>query len=318
MTRTFARAPALHVLRLAISLLGLSPLPAMATLICAAELQPLVLGQVSVRDGFSSPTCGAAVLSCSGGAAGATVQTCLRLGPGSGGAASGFSPRYLRGLDGSALSYQLTAQSSFSAGGHLLDQLDLPLVLDPTGAGQVSPALFAEITALGSQAKVGSYSSSFAGAGDLGFSYGEGSCTQTGDINSFTVSATVAASCAVDVTPMDFGTVNSATSGPLDSTARISVTCTNAAAYTVGLDFGTHSTDTSKSGRQMANGPNTVRYGLFHDAAHSQGWGLSADDVQSSAGTGSRQSLDIHGRVFAGQALVRGLYSDMVVVVITY
>lgn len=302
----------------AVALLGLSALQAKAALVCTAEMQPLVLGQVSVRDGYSSPTFGSALLSCSGGAAGATVQTCLQLGPGSGGAASSLSPRFLLGLDGAALSYQLTAQSAYSAGGHLLDRLELPLVLDPSGAGQIRPAVYAEITALGSQAQIGTYLSSFAGAGDLGFSYGESSCSQSGDVNSFTVSANVTASCSVDVTPMDFGTVNSATAGPLDSTARISITCTNASAYSVGLDFGTHATDTSDGGRQMANGSATAHYGLYHDRGRTDGWGLAAASVLHSNGTGSKQLIDIHGRVFGGQALVLGLYSDTVVVVITY
>ena len=201
---------------------------------------------------------------------------------------------------------------------HFMDRLDLPQILDQTGAGQVSPDVDAEITELGSQARIGSYLSTFAGTGDLDFSYGDRSCTQTGDINSFIVSADVTASCTVGVTPMDFGTVNSATGGPRDSIARISVTCTHGSAYAIGLDFGAHASDTSNTGRQMANGANMVRYGLLHDNAH-QGLGTACRYSHAK----HRDRLPaVHryprGRVFRGQVLARGLYSDTVVVVITY
>lgn len=302
----------------ALALLCASAGQAHAALACAAEMKSLVLGQVSVRDGYSTPTFGAATLSCSGGEPAATVNMCLVIGPGSGGAASGFSPRYMAGMGATSLDYQLTAQSSHASGGHTLDMLELPLVLDVTGAGSITTTIYAQITELGSQVKVGPYLSTFAGAGDLGFSFGEGSCTHAGDINSFTVSAEVAASCSVDLTPMDFGTVNSATTGPLDSTARMMVTCTNATAYTVGLDSGTHAADNSDTGRQMASGENRTRYGLFRDAGRSQGWGLAPGTVLAGTGTGSTQSINIHGRVFGAQTLARGLYSDTVVVVISY
>jgi spore coat protein U-like protein len=287
-------------------------------LVCAARVEPLVIGQISVRDGFSNPTFGSALISCAGGSPGATVRTCLRLGPGGGGAAPGLSPRYMRGSDGQTLDYQLTAHASFSSGGSPIDSLDLPLTLDELGAGSIAPSVHAEITALASLARAGPYLSSFAGGGDITFTYGENACTQSGHASPFDVSAAVVAGCMVEVTSMDFGTVDGAIDLDLDSIAQISISCTNGADYTVGLDFGTNPTDASDTGRRMTNGPNTVRYGLYHDAGRAQGWGLGAGTVASGTGTGGDRYIDIYGRVFGGQAVEAGQYSDTVVVVITY
>lgn len=301
---------------LAALLLCLDASMAQAELVCTAQIDALVLGQVSVRDGFANPTFGQALLSCSGGGAGATVQACLRFGSGGGGAV--MSPRKMRGLDGATLDYQLTAQSSFSAGGRPLDTLSLPILMDETGTGATAPTLFAEITSLGAQAKVGNYNSRFAAGIDVDFTYGEGNCSRSGDVNSFDVSADLTASCSVDVTSMDFGTVTSALTLDLFSSAQISVSCTNAVAYTVGLDFGNNASDSSASGRRMANGPNTLRYGLFQDAGNTSAWGLIAGVVHDAIGTGSTQMIDIFGQVFSDQRAAPGRYADSVVVVITY
>ena len=291
---------------------------AQAALVCAAAIDPLVLGQVSVRDGYSSPTFGGIHISCSGGVAGSSVQTCLQIGAGSGGATTGLSPRTLRGLDGTSLDYQLTGYSSYAAGGRPLAALEISVALDSSGSGAVAPSIYAQITALAAAAKVGTYQSTFSGTGDLGFSFGETACTQTGDIAGFTVSANVTASCSVDATAMDFGIVNGHVRRPLDSSAQIFVSCTNATPYTVGLDFGTNASDATATGRRMTNGVNTAHYGLFHSPSRDDSWGLANETAYAGVGAGSSQSLDIYGRVFGDQDLASGHYSDSVVIVITY
>ncbi|MEI6797902.1 MAG: spore coat U domain-containing protein [Pseudomonadota bacterium] len=292
--------------------------PVQAALVCSATVDPLVLGQVSVRDGYSSPTFGGIHISCSGGIAGSSVQTCLRIGAGSGGATTGLSPRTLRGADGTVLDYQLTKNSAYSAGGRPLAALEVSVELDSAGSGAVAPSIYAQITALASLAKVGAYQSTFSGTGDLGFSFGETACTQTGEIAGFTVSANVTASCSVDATAMDFGIVNGHVRRPLDSSAQIFVSCTNATPYTVGLDYGTNASDATSTGRRMTNGVNTVHYGLFHSPSRSDSWGLTNETAYMGVGTGSSQSLNIYGRTFGDQDLASGHYSDSVVIVITY
>jgi len=289
--------------------------PAQAALLCSAAIDPLVLGQVSLRDGFGNTTFGTALVSCSGGEPGGTVQTCLLIGAGSGGASSGLSPRFLQGAQLDRLGYQLTQGAAASAGGQLIDRLERDLVLDAAGAGTVDPIIYAEITDSGTMATAGSYISQFTGPADVAFSYGQGGCTQSGDVNGFTVSATVKASCTVSASPMDFGLSTGTINDPIDSAAILSVSCTNGAAYSIGLDDGQSPT---ASGRTMTSGTGGLSYGLFHDAGLSAPWGLAAGSTATGSGSGMTQPLTIYGRVFGGQRATTGLYSDTVVIVIAY
>jgi spore coat protein U-like protein len=289
--------------------------PAQAALLCSAAIDPLVLGQVSLRDGFGNSTFGTALVSCSGGEPGATVQTCLQIGAGSGGASSGLSPRFLQGVQMDRLDYQLTQGAAASAGGQLIDRLERDLVLDAAGGGTVDPLIYAEITDSGATAPAGSYISQFTGAADVAFSYGQGGCTQSGDVNGFAVSATVTASCTVSANPMNFGLSTGTIIDPIDSAAILSVSCTNGAAYSIGLDGGQSPT---ASGRTMTNSAAGLSYGLFHDTGLSAPWGLISGTTATGYGSGKTDTLPIYGRVFGGQHAATGLYSDAVVIVITY
>ncbi len=288
---------------------------AQAALLCSVAIDPLVLGQVSLRDGFDNTTFGTALVSCSGGEPGATVQTCLHIGAGSGGASSGLSPRFLQGAQMDRLGYQLTQGAAASAGGQLIDRLERDLELDATGAGTVDPLVYAEITDSGAMATAGNYVSQFTGPADVAFSYGQGGCTQAGDVNGFTVSATVTASCTVFASPMDFGLSTGTINDPIDSAAMLSVSCTNGVGYSIGLDGGQSSTAT---GRMMTSGAGGLAYGLFHDAGMSAPWTLAAGSTAIGAGTGTTEPLTIYGRVFGGQRAVTGQYADTVVIVIAY
>lgn len=292
-----------------------SAAPSQAAVFCTAEFDDLVLGQVSLRQGFAGTTFGRVLMSCSGGEAGATVQACLRVGAGSGGAAAGLSPRFMRGAQMDSLDFQLTTGAASSAGGTLLDSLDLAFDLDATGAGAIGPAIYAEALGTGGTAGAGRYDSSFSGGTDIAFSYGETSCTRSGEVDGFTVSAEVAASCTVEATPMDFGMSNGAIDAPLDATASVSVSCTNGATYSIGLDGGL-----SPQGpdRGMASGASVLRYGLFHDAGASEPWGTGAATTALGSGSGTTQHLTVFGRVYEGQTAATGIYTDRVVIVVTY
>ncbi len=289
--------------------------PAQAALLCSVAIDPLVLGQVSLRDGFGNTTFGTELVSCSGGDPGATVQTCLQIGAGSGGASSGLSPRFLQGVQMDRLGYQLTTGAAASAGGQIIDRLERDVALDATGAGSIDPLIYAEITDSGATASAGSYVSRFTGPADVAFSYGQGGCTQSGDVDGFTVSATVTASCTVSASPMDFGLSTGTINDPIDSAALLSVSCTNGAAYSIGLDGGQSPT---ASGRTMTSGSGGLAYGLFQDAGRSAPWGLTPGTTASGYGSGKTDTLPIYGRVFGDQHATTGLYSDTVVIVITY
>lgn len=293
-------------------------LPANAAVVCEADLASLDFGQISVRDGISQQTSAPVTISCSGGTPGATALACVMIGPGSGRSGPGQTPRYMTGDGTAPLKYQLTAQNTISGGGSTWDTVGFKIPLDATGSGTIAPTLYAEVISIGAQATIGSYTSRLEAGRDVQLTYGETECSQSGAASSFTVRANVTASCTVSVSDMNFGVIDAAVEAPVDQTATISVSCTNASAYTVGLDYGRQPTDFGPSGRRMANGGNVLAYGLYHDASHTLGWALGAGAVSAGKGTGGNQTLTVFGRIFASQQAMVGIYRDTVVVVVAY
>lgn len=306
------------VLTTFLSVCALLPAPARAALVCEADIVPLDFGTISVRDGLPQQTSGPVTISCSGGTPGATVHACVTIGPGSGGAGPGQSPRYMTGGGTAPLQYQLTSLNSFSGGGLTWDTVGYAIPLDATGSATIAPTLYAEVTSIGALVTVGSYSSVFAAGSDVRISYGETACNLSGAASAFSVSAIVATSCTVNVSNMDFGVIDTAIVAPVDQTANIEVSCTNGSGYTVGLGQGLQPADAGPTGRRMVNGANLLAYGLYHDPARTSDWGLSPATVATGTGTGGYQSLTVFGRIFPNQQTSVGTYSDSVVVIVTY
>ncbi|PWK55873.1 Csu type fimbrial protein [Roseicyclus mahoneyensis] len=292
--------------------------PARAELVCDADPASLDFGLISVRDGQSQQTSGPVTISCSGGTPGASIVACVSLGAGSGGSGPGLTPRTMSGNGAATLDYQLTANNTLSVGGIIWETVGFAVDLDGSGSATVAPTLYAEVTSIGAQATIGPYLSRFEAGGDVLMSYGETACDQTGTASSFSVQATVTASCTVEVSNMDFGNIDAAIVAPVDQTASITVSCTNGSAYTVGLDHGLHAMDGGPSGRRLANGGNLLAYGLYQDPSRSLGWGSGAGTLVAGVGTGGQQVLAVFGRILADQQAVVGSYSDRVVVTVAY
>jgi len=109
-------------------------------------------------------------------------------------------------------------------------------------------------------------------------------------------------------------------SGPIDASANVSVTCTRTTPYAVALSAGANAGSPNAFGaRAMKSGNNTLAYQLYLDAAHSQVWGNGTNSsVYTGTGSGSVQSLTVHGRLPSVANAVPGDYSDTVTVTITY
>ena len=131
------------------------------------------------------------------------------------------------------------------------------------------------------------------------------------------VSAIVLSTCAVVATPLVF---NNYALALLNSTATITVTCTpDVATYTVGMDAGLGGGTTST--RKVTFGANTLNYGLYRDASHTQNWGSVAgtDTQPSSAGTGTLVKLfTVYGQMAANQTGAIGTYLDTVQINVDY
>jgi spore coat protein U-like protein len=220
--------------------------------------------------------------------------------------------RYM--ADGTAqLAYAITSES----GGDILER---DFELDENGHATTQFTLDAEITSSGSEAIVGSYMSDDLVAlkfCETGLT-GEAACTESAMTSSFTVLASVTASCTVSVSNMDFGNIAPDVVAAVDQIATISLSCTNASAYTIGLSHGAHSVDSGPTGRRMNNNGDLLAYGLYRDAARTENWGHDAGSVAVGVGTGGGQSLSVFGRLLSNQEAFAGTYSDTVVVIVTY
>jgi spore coat protein U-like protein len=133
---------------------------------------------------------------------------------------------------------------------------------------------------------------------------------------SFLVTANVQASCTISATNLVFGDY---TQAPLDGQSQISLTCTNGAPWSVGLDQGTFPGATVTTRRMTGPGNFSLLYSLYRDAARALNWGNTVGtDTVSGVGTGSVQTLNVFGRVPAAQPAGPGGYRDTIVGMVTF
>lgn len=130
------------------------------------------------------------------------------------------------------------------------------------------------------------------------------------------VTATVVASCSVAATDLAFGDVDPFVGKAGQTT--VSVTCSNGAAYDVGLDAGT-TTGATTAARLLTSGTDTLAYNLYQDSGHQTVWGNTVDvDAVEGTGSGSAQVLNVYGNIPVDSTATIGTYSDVVTVTVTF
>lgn len=120
----------------------------------------------------------------------------------------------------------------------------------------------------------------------------------------------------VSVDSMEFGSKTPAEADTLQasSTAGISVQCPMGTSYSVGIGHGLHADGNT---RQLCHDGECVRYGLYQDGAHTVEWSQEAPEKQYSS-DGQPQNLVVYGNVPAQKWPSAGVYSDTVVITLTY
>jgi spore coat protein U-like protein len=146
-----------------------------------------------------------------------------------------------------------------------------------------------------------------------------GSGSAATDTDTFNVTATVIAACAMTAGDHDFGNYEAVSGSPLDSTSTISVTCTSGSAYSIALNAGTTVGGTIAT-RLMTDSVNTLEYNLYTNGTYATIWGdgTSGSVEVSGTGSGSLQQLTVFGRMPGSQAAPVGSYSDVITATITY
>lgn len=309
-------------------LLSLSGEAAVASgLSCSATMTDLEFGTISIRAGAKNQTSGTLEVHCNGAAPSSApssvVGICVTLGPGSGGAAAGMVPRYMKDSGGAQLPYTLSQSSDDT----VVNQIFLSVSLRAAGSsngpsnGVASTKIYGRIPTLNVSINPGSYQSSFSGAMAATLQYGVTECGlagQTGTVSDFGVHANVTPSCEVDPASLDFGSLPHHVTSPVDATTRLYVRCTKDTSFSISLGYGRSSGVTDPEHRKMQSSLGRLDYGLYQDRNRTVPWGKQPGSRMSSTGIGNTQTFTVYGRVHPGQSLPAGTYSDTVVVTVNY
>jgi spore coat protein U-like protein len=317
----------------------LAPSLAFATTTCTANMTDVAFGDIDAQGGTTKVTA-TLEYDCETStsfslASDASVRMCFGIGAGSG-AGSSVNQRYMSSPAGDVVRFRLARDPAATSNwgnapgtwgeAHLVYPLSGRL-FSRQGRGSGRMTVYAEVPAQTNLA-AGSYTSAFNDT-RMVYRYREtaiigsepSSCTSGGDtgvdaIFPFTARATVPGSCTINgATDLNFGSLLSTSTGLLEQTSRINLTCTRRTAWQVGLDNGRNFDGTS---RRLRNGSAYIRYELNRSAGWNR-WGdtLNVDTI-TGTGTGNTQSLTVHGRI-TNQPLTRaGRYSDTIKVTVTY
>jgi spore coat protein U-like protein len=154
--------------------------------------------------------------------------------------------------------------------------------------------------------------------GTLALSYSAQAATATANL---AVSASVAQNCTISApNTLAFGSYDPVVANEttdLDADTTITVRCTRGSTGVwVGLGLGSNA---SGSTRRMASGADRLAYEIYSDASRSTVWGnTSGSGVSYTPSSSAPATLDVYGRVAAGQDAAVGTYSDTVVATINF
>jgi spore coat protein U-like protein len=289
--------------------------------------------------GFVNLTLGTAIngsatysFSCTG-QANRTVRLCLNIGQGANPALGGGAQRVMSSGANSMLfnlyvdvarttiwgSYRWPYAATYPG-------VQVDLVLNASGVGSTSRTVYGRIFAGQQTLPTGSYNNNFnLGEERTEYDYTDITpkdcktstfcCVHYPSFNAF---ATYAAVCRVSATNMDFPPGGQLTAN-VDQTSSLSITCSNGTPWTTGLNNGTGVGASGPTDRRMT-GPAGAQivYGLYRDAARSLPWGSTLGQTSAGTGTGLSQAATVYGRVAPQATPAPGLYSDTIVVTVTY
>jgi spore coat protein U-like protein len=136
------------------------------------------------------------------------------------------------------------------------------------------------------------------------------------DTDTFTVSATVLATCEVIADDLEFGDYDPVQASPLDAETSLSVTCTSGTPYTLGLSLG-DGAGASVANRYMQDGADQLAYILYQNSGRTTLWGESSNTL-AGVGDGIADTIDVFGRVPMQQAAPAGEYEDTITVTVTW
>jgi spore coat protein U domain-containing protein, fimbrial subunit CupE1/2/3/6 len=137
-----------------------------------------------------------------------------------------------------------------------------------------------------------------------------GAATATGTI---TVTASVGKQCSLGSPTLAFGAYDP-TAAVLDVSTVLNVNCTKTTPFTIGLGNGSNFSGGNRFMKDSVSS-DTLHYELYSDSAHTTVWN-AANTVAGTGGTNTTET--VYGRLFTGQFVTPGSYSDTVVATVTF
>lgn len=136
----------------------------------------------------------------------------------------------------------------------------------------------------------------------------------------FQVTATVADSCLVSATDLNFGAYDSVAATALDGTSTITVTCTAETPYEIGLDAGGGTPAVTTRAMTGSDGASTqLDYELYTETSRTTVWGdIGGTTVANSSLAGGALDYTVHGQIPALQYVPAASYLDTITVTIDY
>ena len=134
----------------------------------------------------------------------------------------------------------------------------------------------------------------------------------------FKVTATVADSCLVSATDLNFGAYDPA--AVKDGTSTITVTCTAETPYEIGLNAGDGTPAVTTRAMTGSDGASTqLDYELYTESGHGSVWGaIGGTTVAQSALTGGPLPYTVYGQIPASQYVPAASYVDTINVTVAY
>ncbi len=292
---------------------------------CSFDLSNINFGTINVLTGAAYSATGTLEISCRGNPF-ENITICPNIGSGSGNPV-GHDPRQLQKWGTNSL--KLNFNLFWPSGGNIWGSQVWPfpprppifhLRLDASGRLSASYAVPAAIFGGQYFTWPGVYYSLFSN-GHVLFQYKRGThadcSTPDGQRRPrFRVRARVAKACEVSATDLDFGAVG-ALNANVDATASITMRCTMGTPYKIRINGG-HTGTTNPANRKMTNGAFDITYGIYRDAARTQGWGRWNSNDVNATGNGLPQTFTAYGRVPPQPTPPPGGYTDTLVVSVVY
>lgn len=133
------------------------------------------------------------------------------------------------------------------------------------------------------------------------------------DSTTFQVTVSIDTSCNITTTSdIDFGLQDSE-STDLTATGQLSVNCTVGTPYSISLA----SSGVLTAVAPLGDASDTIAYGLYQDAAHTEAWGTGAA-VKTGTGSGGAVPLTVYAKIPDTEGAHPGLFKDIVTATITY